>query len=218
MGCKQDTIAVLRAQLDAFESSSCSDINGVSVKENSLDACRTDVLEDDDSVSSFEDGASMSQKRIAKNEPQQKDALSKIYDLINASEKSESTIRDRLKRAKYPEGDINDAVYRAKACGLIDDSRYARVLIQSRINQGWGSKGIERELLRNNIDPETLDEWPYGYPLSDDEQFDRAMQLLERHPPRSKNAREGAYRKLVQKGYTSSIASQVARLWVESAR
>lgn len=218
MSSKQDILAALRAQVNALETSSCLDFYDGFDRENPFDGEGRDAGEDSDISSSPSINAPVTQESVSDGEYPKKNALSKIYDLINASEKSEATIRDRLMRAKYVERDIDDAVDRAKQCGLIDDDRYARVLIQSRITQGWGSKGIERELLRNNIDPEGLTGWPYEYPFSDDEQLERAMRFLERHPPRSKNTRESAYRKLIQKGYASSIASQVARLWAERMR
>lgn len=143
------------------------------------------------------------------------DAYTKIVGLINASEKSEHEIRKRLKQSSYTEEEINDALERATSCGLVDDDRFATILIQSRIHQGWGSEGIERELLKHHIDPFAVEGWPHEYPLSRDEQFERAIEMLTRKPPHSKNLRESAYRKLRQKGYSSSVASQAARIWTE---
>ena len=43
----------------------------------------------------------------------------------------------------------------------------------------------------------------------------RALAVLDRRPPRAKNLRDAAYRRLVQKGYGSSVASSAARRWCE---
>ena len=43
----------------------------------------------------------------------------------------------------------------------------------------------------------------------------RALALLRRRPPRAKQAREAAFRKLVGQGFPTDIASSAARLWSE---
>lgn len=208
---KSETLEALRARVRMLEASDASDFF-------SSDPCEQ---EQSRAVGSYEepdeDATRAGLPGSSSTNTPKRDAFSKIVGLINASERSAHEIRKRLKQAKYPETEIEDALTRAIHCGLIDDARYARILIQSRINQGWGRNGIERELLRNDIDPDSIEGWPYEFPISDDEQFEKAYELLKRKPPRSKNIRESAYRKLIQKGYPSSIASQVARQWAEEA-
>lgn len=142
-------------------------------------------------------------------------AFNKIVGLINASEKSSCELRKRLLQAGFEEEETNAALTRAINCGLVDDMRYASILIRSRINQGWGLDGIERELLKNGIDPYMVEGWPDDFPLEHDEQVSRALELLERRPPHARNLRDAAYRKLVKRGYSSSIASQAAGIWCE---
>lgn len=143
-------------------------------------------------------------------------AFKRIISLLNASEKSERMIRDRLSRLEFQQSAIDSAVEKAKEYGFIDDVRYGEVLVRSRVSQGRGSAGIERELLENGIDPVSIPGYPEEYALVPDSEFDRALSLLERKPPHAKNAREAAYRKLVQKGYPSSIASSAARAWYDA--
>ena len=145
-----------------------------------------------------------------------KGAFDKIVALVNASERSEKALRERLARAEFPEGEVDEAVERAKRCGIIDDLRYADVLIRSRLNQGKGAAGIERELREQGIDVERVAEWPFGFGIDDESERRRALAFLESHPSRSKNKREGAYRKLVQRGFASSVAASAARAWAES--
>ena len=145
------------------------------------------------------------------------DALKKIVALVNARDRSEKAIRERLARDEFPENEIDEAVEQAKYYGFIDDTRYAEVLVRSRITQGKGSAGIVRELAENNIDPDTVPGWPFEFPVSHEEEVNRALSLLDRKPPRTKNAREGAYRRLMQKGFPSSVASSAARIWSEQA-
>lgn len=206
---RSETLDDLRARMRALESSdhSCFFDDASAERDPSV---ILDTLEEPEEEAEGADRSGSSSLSKPK-----RDAFSKIVGLINASERSAHEIRKRLKQAGYPVAEIDEALERAIRCGLVDDARYARILIQSRINQGWGRSGIERDLSRNGIDPASIEGWPYEYPISDDEQFEKALELLRRKPPRSKNLRESAYRKLVQKGYPSSIASQVARQWAE---
>ena len=96
--------------------------------------------------------------------------------------------------------------------------RFAEVLVRSRVSQSKGSDGITRELAENGIDATDVEGWPYEFGLSYDEELDRALAYLRRKPPRSKNLREGAYRKLAQRGFPSSIASSAARMYIEEVQ
>ena len=145
-------------------------------------------------------------------------AFRKIIDLVNASDKSEAAIRDRLARYDFSAAEIDDAVERAKECGFIDDLRYADVLIRSRVAQGKGSSGIERELKSHGIDVIDVPGWPDEFGIDYSMELERAIDFLKRKPPQSKNAREAAFRKLVNKGYSTSISSSAAREWFERSR
>lgn len=153
--------------------------------------------------------------QLSEKDGDAREALNKIVALVNVRERSERAIRERLAREGFSQAGIDEAVCRAKDYGFIDDSRFADILIRSRIAQGKGSVGIERELAENGIDVLALENWPDGYGIERNGEVDRAMELLDRKPPRSKNLRDGAYRKLVQRGFSSSVASSAARQWVE---
>ncbi len=162
-----------------------------------------------DSQSHAQSGAQSHTDRLA--DPEQ--ALRKIVALVNVSDRSECALRERLAREGFATQAIEGAVLRAKDYGFIDDARFADVLVRSRLSQGKGSAGIERELVANGIDPTDVSGWPYEYPVSAEEELDRALDILKRKPPHSKNKRDGAFRKLVQKGYPISVASSAARIW-----
>ena len=152
------------------------------------------------------------EKGVSEGSP---DAFRKIVALVNASDRSEKSLRERLARDEFPEQEIDDAVERARQYGIIDDKRYADVLIRSRLRQGKGSAGIERELREQGIEVDSVDGWPFEYGIDDESEYQRAIEFIESHPTKSKNRREGAYRKLVQKGYSTSVASAAARTWSE---
>ena len=142
-------------------------------------------------------------------------AFQKIVELVNSQERSAQQLRTRLQRLSFPDDDIENALVRAQECGLVNDMRYADVLIRSRISQGYGSIGIENELKRERIDISDVPGWPFEFPVSYDEELARALAFLNRKPTRAKNLRDGAFRKLVQKGYPTALASKAAQLWID---
>lgn len=146
-------------------------------------------------------------------------AFRKIERLACVREQASEALRRRLTREGFCEEAVEEAVARALACGLVDDLRYADVLVRSRLSQGKGRRGIVAELEDLGIAVEEVASLAEGEEAGDDaSEISRAIALLERKPPRSKNAREAAYRRLVQKGYGSSVASSAARQWHESLR
>ena len=190
---KQDVIDQLRSQISAYETGSVPE-GRVTAKRSSGTPSRTQKV----------DMASCD------------DALKKIVALVNVSDRSEKAIRERLTQTGFTPDAIEEAVTQAKTYGMIDDMRYASVLIRSRIAQGKGLSGIARELDGHNIDIDLVPGWPEEFDIDESTEIERAVALLEKRPPRSKNLREGAYRKLVSKGFSSSVASMASRMWTDS--
>ncbi|MEG0323811.1 MAG: regulatory protein RecX [Raoultibacter sp.] len=139
----------------------------------------------------------------------------KIQRLANVSERSTKGLRDRLTREGFDADAIEYALARACSFGIVDDMRYAEILVRSRLTAGKGRRGIEAELRELAIDPDTVEGWHDD--ADDKSELERAIDLLEKKPPRAKNKRDAAYRKLVTKGYSSSVAQSAARIWSESA-
>lgn len=161
-------------------------------------------------------GDALSTKRIDKDDRSLEAAFQKIVRLVNHAEQSSKLLSKRLVRDGFDEAVAEAAIERACRCGMIDDLRYAEMLVHSRINQNKGLASIKRELEDLGVDPdavEALCEYEETHDAQDE--AERALLVLQRRPPRAKNIRESAYRKLVQKGFSSSIASQVARKYVE---
>lgn len=207
----KDLLYKLREQMQAIEdkSSASKDLSGISDTKSSLL-----------SVSSQEKVAQLDRGEEDNTDEEGEfsthAALTKIVNILSFSDKSELALRRRLRKEGFKEEVIEEAIAKATSYGFVNDARFADVLIRSRINQGKGSVGIERELKKNGIDPETIEGWPYDYEVSYDSEFDRALDLLNRKPPHSKNLKSSAYRKLITKGFSSSVASSAVREWLES--
>lgn len=168
-------------------------------------------------------------------------AFEKVTRLTCARERGSRELVDRLVRDGFSREVAESAVQRALDCGLIDDVRYGSVLVRTRVAQGRGRKGIEDELDRAGIAATDIPGWPdeffslsgfnpfrvavndedgfvgcsFGCESSDEQEVERALALLRRKPPRSKNIQASAYRKLVTKGYSTSVASAATRRFME---
>lgn len=168
-------------------------------------------------------------------------AFEKVTRLTCARERGSRELVDRLVRDGFSREVAESAVQRALDCGLIDDVRYGSVLVRTRVAQGRGRKGIEDELDRAGIAASDIPGWPeeffsvddfdpfrvnanaeddvvsctFGSESSDEQEIERALALLHRKPPRSKNVQASAYRKLVTKGYSTSVASAATRRFME---
>lgn len=139
-------------------------------------------------------------------------AFQKIIELAARQELASAKVHSRLLKYGYLEDEVAEAIERAVACGIIDDNRYADCYLRSRIASGKGVSGVLKELEQLGIDYEGNDSIQDQIIELEDEE-ERALRVLINRPPRSKNQREGAYRKLVSQGYSSQVASTVARRW-----
>ena len=178
------------------------------------DICSSEYLEArSDTGTGCEDSRSI-YHASAKNEGS-RSAFSRIVKLVNVHDRCTSQLRERLQREDYDEAEVETAIDKAVSCGLVDDLRYAQSLVRSRISQGKGRAGILRELRSLGIDMGDDDVLLDESDCSDDSEFSRALDVLKQNPPRAKNKREAAYRKLVNKGYSSSVAVSAARAWTD---
>lgn len=148
---------------------------------------------------------------------EQKEAFKKIERLVKVRDRSISETRKRLAQDEYSETAADAAIEKALSIGYLDDTRFADVLVRSRLRAGKGLSGVIRELKGHNIDPyELLDGFPDDYLSRVPSQEDAAFALLCRKPPRAKNVKQAAYAKLVRSGYSSAIAAEAAKRWLES--
>ncbi|WP_276685164.1 regulatory protein RecX [Slackia piriformis] len=143
-------------------------------------------------------------------------AFSRISRLVASRERCACELEKRLMQDGFSERDAQSAIVRAVSCGMVDDLRYADILVRSRVSQGRGRAGIEEELNRCGIDPRRLAGWPDEYfGIDGVSEEDRAFDFLCRKPPRSKNAYAAACRKLVARGYSPDVVFAAARRYAK---
>lgn len=141
------------------------------------------------------------------------EAFQRIVNLCSYHDFSREKMRQRLKREQVVDDAADAALDRAVACGLIDDIRYGEALCAGRMHAGRGRSGIESELWEHHIDPASIEGWPQAYEQRYGSEMDRALHIIERRPPRSKNPQASAYRRLLGKGYAPTIAIKASRVW-----
>lgn len=132
---------------------------------------------------------------------------------LKAYDQPTSKVRLKLSRKGYPDAVVEETICKLIELGYLDDVRYADAYIRSRIERGKGIAGIKRDLRAAGINVDELDSIFEEYTSEALPEHVRAYDYLVAHPPRSKNARESAYRKLVSHGYSSDSASRAARRW-----
>ena len=137
-------------------------------------------------------------------------AFDRIVELSAVRDRSSQELAERMAQEGYADNDVASALARAREYRIVDDMRFAEAFIRGRVSAGKGTYAIQRDLLKHGIDLESVPGWPDDFDMADDGQYERALQYLASHPPRAKDVKASAYRKLVSKGYPSAIASQAA--------
>lgn len=234
---RAQSIADLRAQIKAIEDGSgvhgrletCSrKIDGNPLRPDKRE-CSEDAIDEIQQTSvswparctilgdSENDGQSFRQAIQSDADRDQADsAFAKIQRLLCIREHASALLYKRLLANGYEDRIASEAVQRAIDCGLVSDERYADVLVRSRLSQGKGLRGIAFELEQADIDPHNVPAYQEAlFRDSGPDELARALSLLAAKPPKAKRIHEAAYRKLVQKGYESSVAASAARIFAE---
>lgn len=146
---------------------------------------------------------------------QKKSAMDKVLRTVNLSETSTMKMRAKLEARGFHAEVIEDTIVRAQECSLIDDMRYADCLVRSALSLNKGLAKVEQELRALDIDINDVASYIEFSESSEKSERDMALEVLRSKPPKAKDKRSAAYRKLVSKGYSSDIASEVARIWYE---
>lgn len=146
---------------------------------------------------------------------QRKAAMDKILRTVNISETSTSKMRSKLELKGFDPDVIEKAISKAQEYSLIDDMRYANCLVRSALSSNKGLAKVEQELRLLGIDIHDVESFIEFFESGEKSQYDMALEVLRCHPPKAKDKRSAAYRKLVSKGYSNDIALDVSRIWYE---
>ncbi len=143
-------------------------------------------------------------------------AWQKAVSLLNRRDYTAQEMHDRLVLRGYPEAVAQKTVERAEGHHLVDDRRYAKTFVETKIRAGWGKRKILLELRRRGI------ELPQGLSWSeasgDESEEERAFELARRKHVSSGNEYQKLVRFLAGRGYGYDIAGRVASQVIEERR
>ncbi len=148
--------------------------------------------------------------------PERVDAFDRVVQLCGIRDRSSKELFDRLTADGYAQASIEEALQRAVDCGLVDDMRFLDSFVRGKVSAGKGLYGLMKDLEKHGLNPSGLEDWPDSYGLDDQSQINRALEYLIAHPPKAKDAYAAAYRKLISRGYSVSLASKACRLWADN--
>ncbi len=146
---------------------------------------------------------------------QKEKAYAKILRSASACEQSSIRMRKKLEYAGFSQDAIDFAMKKAIRVGVIDDVRYAECLVRSNALAGKGMEFVKKEIQSLGLYIEDLDAYQEYIQNGEDAQIDAALNLLIQHPSRAKDKRSAATRKLLNKGYSMSIASRAVAIWCD---
>lgn len=144
------------------------------------------------------------------------DAFQRILKLASIREQSSAKLFSRLVSEGYSEAEVETALKKAVDYNIVNDLRYAECYLRTQRAYGKGISKSLRDLQSLQIDISESEDIQSFIADCEDTEEQRALELLKRKPPRSKNLREGAYRRLISSGYSSQVASSAARKWFET--
>ena len=126
--------------------------------------------------------------------------FAQLTEMLSRRDYAVLEARERLLNYGYREIEIDAALSKAIDVRFLDDSRFATYFISERIRRGWGRRKIEIELKRKGVDAN-----------SDDDELDRAIELLSRKSIPSVRPQEKLIRHLMAKGFSYSVSAEAAR-------
>ena len=131
--------------------------------------------------------------------------------MLGRRDHSEQEVRSKLRqKSKTLAPDVLDEVVQSLVeSGLLSDTRFAEMLVRSRVSRGYGPYYIRQELSMKGIDAEFIDEY---LATADVEWLDVAKDLVERrHACAQENAQAWgkAARFLQRRGFGGDVVAKV---------
>jgi regulatory protein len=167
----------------------------------------------------LEVGQELSDEKIAqlRAEDEREVAYQRALRLIQYRPRSESEIRQLLRRHQTPEETAEGIIERLKESGLINDAGFAQTWVENRSDlRPRSRRALAFELSQRGIDAQVIEQ-----SLSEINDDLMAYQAAQRPARRYKDLewndfRQKMYRYLAQRGFNYETSAQViARIWQE---
>lgn len=145
----------------------------------------------------------------------------KLYamHLLEDMDRTESGLREKLRRAMYPEKAVDGAVEYVRSFGYLDDGRFAENFVRSRKNLK-SRKEIRVLLAQKGVASEQIDEaFEVCYGDGDEQEAVRALLRKKRFQPEEADGEKmrKIYAYLARKGFGYETVRQVIQNYSEDA-
>ncbi|NUM44976.1 MAG: RecX family transcriptional regulator [Anaerolineales bacterium] len=164
-------------------------------------------------------GQELSDAKIAelKNQDQKEQALQRALNLLSYRPRSETEVRNNLKKHEIPEETTTAVITRLRETGLLNDERFAEAWVENRATFRPRSKlALRIELAQKGIDKTIIDDTLEN--VSDEEQAYEAGQKKARQirTTDEKTFKHKLLGFLARRGFSYEVASPVVKkLWEE---
>jgi len=115
-------------------------------------------------------------------------------------------LAQRLRAKGFPADSVGTVLASLSAEGLLDDSRFAAMIVRRRAEQGYGRMRVVSELRQMGVDPSVIPD--------EDIDWDAVLERLYRKrfgagPPTSDRDLQSRWRYLLQRGFSSEQIRRV---------
>ena len=131
--------------------------------------------------------------------------FAQLTDMLSRRDYSSGELDDKLRAYGYRAIEIDRALRVAREKRYLDDTRFTTTFIQQRIARGWGRRKIELELRRRHIDVADIEGYPETF-FDEDEDFQRALDVLGKKRVPDVRPQEKLTRFLVSRGFAYQVA------------
>ena len=140
-----------------------------------------------------------------------KSAYQTALDLLSRRDHFRRELEEKLARRDFPRDEIDDAIDRCTAIGLVDDLKVAERFVEVRAsNRGWGPHRLAAELKQRGVDSADAEEISRLPPDVAEDAMATAIRKLQIRAPdawwRDGQRRARMVRSLITRGFESDIA------------
>jgi regulatory protein len=149
------------------------------------------------------------------DDPEQRSVLSACHKALAGTQLTVAELRRKLARKEFDEAAIEHGIERCTAAGLLDDERYARAYVESRVRRGHGAQRIRQDLAQRGIDRELIAQLLAEHEEDgalDAAAVDAARRKFARVDLEDTQARAKAMRWLCSRGFSMSQAGDALRV------
>lgn len=137
-------------------------------------------------------------------------ARERVEALVGRRDYCARELAGKLLEAGFPRDVVDERVGRAVSSGVVDDGRYARSFVRSKMAAGWGRSRIERELERRGVARDVASE-AAEEEMGESDERERALSLASRRPLTGRNDLQRIARFLCGRGFSPGLSLDVAR-------